>query len=100
MVLRFTKHLTKEHENEENEEFKEDISEINNTNESKLCKNKNIEALISTLIAKQFPLKVTQAFIFSINTYEQYMIAVGNEFKIKNNNNKNRWNYCHLIHML
>ena len=36
----FVRNLAKEHENEEDEEFKEDTSEINDTNESKLSKDK------------------------------------------------------------
>ena len=70
--------LSKEHENEQDEESKEDISEINDNNESKLGKDKTKEALIISLLAKIFSLKVTQAVILSINTYEQDMIAVGN----------------------
>ena len=75
------KTLAKEHENEENEEFKDDTFEINDTNESKLSKDKTKEALISSMLAKKISLKVTQAVIFSINTYEQDMIAVGNTNK-------------------
>ena len=44
------------------------------------------------------PLKVIQAVIFSINTYEQDMIAVGN--KNKTIKNKNRWNYFHHMPIL
>ena len=44
-----------------------------------------------------FLLKLAQATIFSINTYEQYIISVGNKKKIKN---KDRWNYCHHMPML
>ena len=36
----YKKNLSKEHENEEDEEFKENTSEINDTHESKLSKNK------------------------------------------------------------
>ena len=87
--------LAKEHENEEDEEFKEDNSGINDNNKSTLSQDKTKEAFISSLSAKNFMLKVTQAVIFSINTYRQDMIAVGN----KNNKlkNKDRWNYC--LHM-
>ena len=43
-------------------------------------------------------LKFIQAVIFSINTYKQYMISVGNENKtIKN---KDRWNYFHHMPIL
>ena len=70
------RNLVKEHENEEDGEFKEDNSEINDTNESKLSKNKTKKALISSLLAKNFSLKVIQAVILSINTYEQDMIEV------------------------
>ena len=35
--------------------------------------------LISSLIAKTFSLKIIQAVIFFITTYEQDMIEVGNE---------------------
>ena len=60
---------------------KKDISEINDTNESKHSKGKTEEALINSLLAKHFSLKVTQAVIFSINTYKQDIIAVGKEKK-------------------
>ena len=78
------RNLTKEHENEEDEEFKEDTSEINDTNKSKTSKDKTKKALIISLLAKTFSLKVIQAVIFSINTYKQDMITVGeNNKKIK-----------------
>ena len=73
------RNLYKEHENEEDEDFKEDTSEINNTNESKLSKNKTEVSLISRLAAKFFSFKLIQVIIFSINTYEQDMIAVDNK---------------------
>ena len=41
------RNLAKEHENEEDEEFKEDTSEINDTNEPKTSKSKTEEAVIS-----------------------------------------------------
>ena len=85
--------LAKEHENEQDEEFKEDTSQINDTNESKFSKYKTKEALITSMLAKIILPKVTQAFIFSINTYEQDMISFGNDYK--KINNKDRWNYCH-----
>ena len=75
------RNLAKEHENEEDEEIKEDTSEINDTNESKISKSKTEEAVIIILLAKTFSLELTQAVIFSINTYEQDMIAVGNKKK-------------------
>ena len=75
------KTLAKEHENEEDGEFKEDTSEINDTKKSKLSKDKNKEALISSMLAKKILLKVTQVVIFSINTYEQDMISVGKKNK-------------------
>ena len=59
------RNLAKEHENEEDEEFKEDTSEINGTKESKLGKDKTEEALIISLLEKQIPLKLIQAVIFS-----------------------------------
>ena len=89
---------TKEQVSEEDKTFKEDSSEINDTNKSKLSKDKTKEALISSLLAKSFYLKVTQAVIFSINTYKEDMIAVGNENKI--NKNVNRCNYRHHMPML
>ena len=90
--------LVKEHENEEDEEFKEDTSEINDTNESKLIKYKTKEGLISSLLDKNVSLKVIQSVIFSINTYKKDMLVVGNDNKkIKN---KDRWNYCHHMPML
>ena len=75
--------MAKERENEEDEESKEDTSEINGSNESKISGGKTEEAVISSLLAKQFSLKVTQSVIFSINTYKQDMIKVGNENKKK-----------------
>ena len=41
------RNLAEEHENEEDEEFKEDTSEINDTNEPKTSKSKTEEAVIS-----------------------------------------------------
>ena len=46
------RNLAKEHENEEDEEFKGNTDEINDTNKSKLSKDKTKEALISSLLAK------------------------------------------------
>ena len=60
----------KEYENEKDEEFNGDTSDINDTNKSKLSKDKIKYSLISILLAKTFLLKVIQEFIFSINTYE------------------------------
>ena len=54
---------------------------INDTKESKISRDKKEEALINRLLVKHFSLKVIQAVIFSLNTYEQDMIAVGNENK-------------------
>ena len=50
-------------------------------NGSKISTNKTEEALIIHLLAKIFSLKFIQEVIFSINTYEQDMIAVDNENK-------------------
>ena len=92
------RNLAKEHEYQEDGEFKEYFSEINDTNESKIGKDKTKEPLISSLLAKKFSLKVTEAVILSINTYKQDITAVGNEDKkIKN---KGRWNYFHHMPML
>ena len=54
---------------------------INITNESKIGKYKKEEALINRLSAIDFSLKVIQAVIFYMNTYEQEMIAFWNENK-------------------
>ena len=55
-------------------------------NESELIKDKTEEALIIRLLSKHFLLKVIQAVILSINTYEQDIIEVGEENKkIKTN---------------
>ena len=89
--------MAKERENEEDEEFKEDTSEINDSNESKISNCKIEKAFIISLLAKQFSLKVTQAVIFSINTYKQDIITVGNKNQKKF---KDRWNYCNNIPML
>ena len=65
------RNLAKENENEEVEEFKEDIFEINDINESKLSKDDTEEAIISSLLAKIFLPKVIKDVIFYINIYEQ-----------------------------
>ena len=92
------RNLAKEHENEEDEEFKEDTSRINDNNESKLSKDKTEEYLISSLLAKKFSLEVIKAVIFFNKTYKKNMIAVGN--KNKESKSKERWNYCNHIPML
>ena len=51
------RNLSRENENEEDAKFKEDTSEINDTNESKLSKNKTEEALIISVLAKNVFLK-------------------------------------------
>ena len=59
---------------------------MNDANESKLSKYKTEEYLISSLLAKNFSLKLIQAVNFSINTYKKDMIEFGNENKkIKEN---------------
>ena len=52
---------------------------INNTNESKISIDKKEEAFINRLLAIHLLPKVNQELIFFINTYEQDMIAVGDE---------------------
>ena len=64
----------------------------------KISKDKTKEALITSLLAKTISLKVTQVVIFSTNTCKQDMISFGNDDK--NNNNKDRWNYCHHMTVL
>ena len=73
--------LAEEHDNKRDEELKENTSEINDTNESKISKYTTEEDAISSLLAKTFSLKVTQALIFSIYAYKQDMIAFGNDNK-------------------
>ena len=51
------RNLSKEHENEKDEESKEDTSEINDMNESKLSKYKTKESLIISMLAIIFLLK-------------------------------------------
>ena len=63
------RNLAKEHKNEEYEEFKEDTPEINDNNKSETSKDKTKESLISSILAKNVSLKVTQVVIFYINTY-------------------------------
>ena len=75
--------LAKEYENEEDEEFKKYASEINDTNESKISKGKTEEYVVSSLLAKTFSLKLIQAVIFSIDTYKQDIISVGNKKQIQ-----------------
>ena len=60
------RNLAKEHENEEGEEFKEDTSEINDTKESKLIKDKTEEALIRSLLDRTLLIKVIQVVIFPL----------------------------------
>ena len=64
------RNLAKEHENEEDEEFEKNTSEINDTNEWKMSKDKTEEVRIWSLLDKTISLKVTPAVILSINTYE------------------------------
>ena len=92
------RNIAKQHENEEDEYFKKDTSEINDTNESKISKDKTEEAFISSILAKYFSLKVTQVVFFSINTYEKDMIELGT--RTKKIKNKDRWNYYHHMPML
>ena len=83
------RNLAEEYVNEEDEEFKDDTSEINDTNKSKISKGKTEEYVIRSLLAKTILLKLTQAVIFFIFIYKQDMIAVGEENKkIKVNTNK------------
>ena len=42
---------------------------------------KTEEYVIRSMLARNLSLKVIQAFIFSIDTYEQDIISVGNENK-------------------
>ena len=77
------RNLAEENENEDNKELKQDTSEINDTNESKISKGKTEEYVVSSLLAKTFSLKLIQAVIFSIDTYEQDIISVGNKKKIQ-----------------
>ena len=67
-------------------------------NESKLSKYKTKESLIISMLAKILSVKVIQAVIFSINTYGQDTIVVGNENK--KSQNKDIWNYFHNMPML
>ena len=63
--------MAEEHENEEDEEFKEDNFEINDVNKSKISKVITEEDVISTLLAKSVSVYVIQSVIYSIDTYEQ-----------------------------
>ena len=49
------------------------------------------------MLYKTFLLKLIQAVLFSINTYKQYTIEVGDEKNIKN---KDIWDYCNHMPML
>ena len=64
----------------------------------KLENFKTEEAVISSLLAKNSFLKVTQSLIFFNTTYKQDMMAVGNENK--QNKVKCRWIYCNHIPIL
>ena len=48
------RNLAEEYVNEEDEEFKDDTSEINDTNKSKISKGKTEEYVISSLLAKEY----------------------------------------------
>ena len=63
------RNLDKEHEYEQDKEFKSGTSEIKDTNESKLSKDETEESLIISLLAKTILLKVIKAVNFSIYTY-------------------------------
>ena len=66
-IYNCVRNLYKECENEEDEEFKENTSVMNDMNEYKISKDKTEEALIIRLLSKIFSLKVIQTIIFSIN---------------------------------
>ena len=83
--------MDNKHENEDDEEFKEDTSVINDTNESKISKDIKEEALLNRLLAVNSPLKVIHSVILYIHIYKQDIIEVENENK--NIKNKDRWNY-------
>ena len=73
---------------------------MNDTNESKISEYKTEEDLISSLLANNYSLKVTQAFIVSVNTYEQDMIEVGNEKKIKTKDRLDYFNHVPMLSLL
>ena len=76
-----TGNLAEDHENEEDGEFSENTSEINDSNKSKISKRIKEEYIIISLLDKNFSPKVTQAVIFPIDTYGQDILSVGNEKK-------------------
>ena len=73
------RNLSEEHENEEDEEFSENNSEIKDSNKSKISKGITEEDVIISMLAKKISLKVIKAVILSIDTYKQVILSVGNE---------------------
>ena len=55
------------------------LLEINDTDESKIIKGRTEKYVISNLLDKTFSPKVTQAVIFSNDTYDKDMISVVNK---------------------
>ena len=90
--------LAEEYENEEDVEFSENTSEINDSNKSKISEVITEEDVIISLLDKLFSLRLIQAVIFFIDTYEQVVLSVGNENK--KNPVKGIWNHFNHIPML
>ena len=75
------KNLGKYHENEDNEEFIENNSDINDSIKSKISKGITKEDVIISLVYKNFLLKLIKVVILSIDTYKQDVLSVSNEKK-------------------
>ena len=73
--------LGKEHENEEDDEVIGNTPEIKDSIKSKINKVITEEDVIISLLAKHFLLKVIEAVILSIDTYEQDILSVGKKNK-------------------
>ena len=82
------RNLAEEHEHEEDEEFSENNSEIKDSNKSKISKGITEEDVIISLLSKIFSIKVIQAVILSIDTYEQDILS----FSKRNKKNKSNTN--------
>ena len=75
-----TRNLAKEHENEEDEEFSENNSEINDSIKSKISKGKTEEDVIISIL-ENFLAQSNPRSYFSIDTYEKDILSVGNKNK-------------------
>ena len=71
--------MDKEKEYKEYDEWKEDYSMVNKTNEFLMRKSKVEQAHIKQLLDKKTPIKFIQYFIITVITCEQEMIEFGKD---------------------